>query len=101
MAQIQPFQFQPEYTTDEEGEESLFSSQSSSEDDRVFSDQVPSYIISYVQITKRKYYNDGGGTLLNNHYSLMHTSLGKIHSVPGHRYKFRLNQKSQTVNYTN
>ncbi|KAG1714809.1 Phosphatidylinositol-binding clathrin assembly protein LAP [Nymphon striatum] len=33
MAQIQPFQFEPEYATDEEEEESLSSSQSSSEDD--------------------------------------------------------------------
>lgn len=34
MAQIQPFQFEPEYSTDEEGDESFYSSQTSSDDDR-------------------------------------------------------------------
>ncbi|KAG1653315.1 Nucleoporin NUP188 [Nymphon striatum] len=33
MSQTQPFQFEPKYATDEEGEESLSSSQSNSEDD--------------------------------------------------------------------
>ncbi|KAG1693154.1 hypothetical protein GQR58_007119 [Nymphon striatum] len=33
MSQTQPFQFEPKYATDEEGEESLSSSQSNSKDD--------------------------------------------------------------------
>ncbi|KAG1659622.1 Mesoderm induction early response protein 3 [Nymphon striatum] len=40
MAQIQPFQFEPEYATEEEGEQSLSSSQPSSKDDRVFDERA-------------------------------------------------------------
>ncbi|KAG1714781.1 Transforming growth factor beta receptor type 3 [Nymphon striatum] len=41
MSQTQPFQFEPKYATDEEGEESLSSSQSNSEDDEKAS-RIPS-----------------------------------------------------------
>ncbi|KAG1706624.1 Oxysterol-binding protein-related protein 2 [Nymphon striatum] len=133
MSQTQPFQFEPKYATDEEGEESLSSSQSNSEDDEKasrigeqswcdlsdselrsldckyfilfrlkqsvwpfrqlhlpryiltkfsfrnlaknlsFPLPLETYLLSYLAkfrkenlITKRKYYNDGGGTLLNS-----------------------------------